>query len=146
MAKYKVSDLTQVTSANVNDLMYIVHSSGSYSITVGNFLGAMNNPTLQGTVTLGGAPDTMYSAGVVNLTTPISYLNIPGTIGNISIPNGTNGQIKVLVTTASSGGKYILSNIAGSANVNFTRVGDTATLAYTNNNWFVIGGTANVSH
>ena len=88
----------------------------------------------------------MYSAGVVNLTTPISYLNIPGTIGNISIPNGTNGQIKVLVTTASSGGKYILSNIAGSANVNFTRVGDTATLAYTNNNWFVIGGTANVSH
>ena len=45
MAKYKVSDLTQVTSANVNDLMYIVHSSGSYSITVGNFLGAMNNPT-----------------------------------------------------------------------------------------------------
>jgi hypothetical protein len=146
MAKSKVSDLTQLSSANVNDLLYIVHSSGSYSITVGNFLGAMNSPTLQGTVSLGGIPDTMYSPGVVSLTTPISYLNIPGTTNNISIPTGTNGQIKVLVTTATAGGKYILSNIAGSANVNFTSVGDTATLAYTNNNWFVIGGTANVSH
>ena len=146
MAKYKVSDLTQVTSANANDLMYIVHSSGSHSITVGNFLGTMTNPTLQGTVRLGGTPDTMYSPGTVDLSTPISYLNIPGTTGAISIPSGTNGQVKVLITTVAGGGNYILSNIAGAANVNFARVGDTATLAYTNNNWFVIGGTANVSY
>lgn len=145
MAKSKVSDLTSVASANVNDLMYIVHTNGSYKISVGDFLSGMTNPTLQGTVKLGGTPDTMSSPGVVSLSNPISYLNIPGTAGTITIPNGSNGQVKVLITTATAGGSYTLT-VAGSANVNFNRVGDTATLTYTNNNWFVIGGTANVSH
>ena len=145
MAKSKVSDLTSITSANVNDLMYIVHTNGSYKISVGDFLSGMTNPTLQGAVKLGGSPDTMSSPGVVSLTTPISYLSIPGTAGTITIPNGSNGQVKVLITTATAGGSYTLP-VAGSANVNFNRIGDTATLTYTNNNWFVIGGTANVSH
>jgi hypothetical protein len=145
MAKSKVSDLTAVTSANINDLMYIVHTNGSYKISVGDFLSNMTNPTLQGAVKLGGSPDTMAAPGVISLTNPISYLSIPGTAGTITIPNGANGQVKVLITTATAGGSYKLT-VAGSANVNFNRIGDTATLAYTSNNWFVIGGTANVSH
>jgi hypothetical protein len=48
---------------------------------------------------------------------------------------------------STSGGAYTLTgNIAGSANVIFNQVGDTATMLYTNSKWNVIGGTANVSY
>ena len=70
----------------------------------------------------------------------------PQSGGNIYIPNGVAGQIKVLLANVSAGGTYTLSsNIAGNKTVSFTNVGDTATLMYNDNKWFVIGGTASIT-
>ena len=146
MAQQKVSELTQVTSANANDLIYIVHNSQSYSITAQNLFGNIGNPGLQGTVTFPDQPTTMTSPGYINLNTVVSYLNVQGTTNSININPGKQGQVITVITTASAGGKWSLGIANGTATVNFTRVGDTATMMYTSNAWYMIGGTANVSH
>lgn len=145
MAKLKISELVAATATNPNDLLYLVQSNTSKSITVANFLADLTDPNLQGNIKITGTPQTLSSAGTVDITTPTTYLNVGGVAAAISIPNGANGQIKVIVTTAASGGTYSLGyNIANGANVRFANVGDTATLMYTNHTWFMIGGTASV--
>ena len=145
MAKLKISELVAATATNESDLLYLVQSGTSKSITVANFLGDLTNPSLQGNITITGTPQILSSAGAVSITTPTTYLNVGGTAADISIPAGANGQIKVIVTTAASGGYYSLGyNIARGANVRFANVGDTATLMYTNHKWFMIGGTASI--
>ena len=145
MAKQKISDLVAATATNPNDLLYLVQSNTSKSITVANFLADLTDPNLQGNIKITGTPQTLSSAGTVDISTPTTYLNVGGIAADISIPNGANGQIKVIVTTAASGGTYSLGyNIANGANVRFANVGDTATLMYTNHKWFMIGGTASV--
>ena len=145
MAKLKISELAAATTANPTDLLYLVQSSTSKSITVSSFLAGLDNPTLSGNIKIAGTPQTLSSPGAVDITTPTTYLSIGGTAGTITIPNGANGQVKVLLTIASSGGTYSLgSNVANSANVRFANVGDTATLMFTNHKWFMIGGTAQV--
>ena len=146
MAKLKISELTAATATNPNDLMYLVQSNTSKSITVANFLADLTDPNLQGNIKITGTPQTLSSGGIVDLTTPTTYLSIGGTAADITIPNGANGQIKILLTTTHSGGTYTLSsNVAANANIIFNNVGDTATMMYTNNKWFMIGGTATVA-
>jgi hypothetical protein len=146
MAKLKISELTAATATNPNDLMYLVQTNTSKSITVANFLADLTDPNLQGNIKITGTPQTLSSGGIVDLTTPTTYLSIGGTPAGITIPNGANGQIKILLTTVASGGSYTLSsNVANNANIIFNNVGDTATLMYNNNKWFMIGGTATVA-
>lgn len=145
MAKLKISELTAATATNPDDLLYLVQSNTSKSITVGNFLADLTDPNLQGNIKITGTPQTLSSGGIVDISTPTTYLSIGGTAADITIPNGANGQIKILLTTASSGGSYTLrSNVANNANILFANVGDTATIIYTNSKWFMIGGTARV--
>jgi hypothetical protein len=145
MAKLKISELTAATATNPNDLLYLVQSNTSKSITVANFLADLTDPNLQGNIKITGTPQTLSSGGVVDLTTPTTYLSVGAGADNVSIPNGANGQIKILLTTATAGGTYSLSsNVANSANILFANVGDTATMMYTNHKWFMIGGTARV--
>ena len=145
MAKLKISELVAATATNPNDLLYLVQSNTSKSITVANFLADLTDPNLQGNIKITGTPQTLSAGGTVDITTPTTYLNVGGTAAAISIPDGANGQIKVIVTTVASGGSYLLGyNIARGANVRFANVGDTATLMYTNHKWFMIGGTASI--
>lgn len=146
MAKLKISELTAATVTNPNDLLYLVQSNTSKSITVANFLADLTDPNLQGNIKITGTPQTLSSGGIVDLTTPTTYLSIGGTPADITIPNGANGQIKILLTTVHAGGSYTLSsNVANNANIVFNNVGDTATLMYNNAKWFMIGGTATVA-
>jgi hypothetical protein len=145
MAKLKISELAAATETNPGDLLYLVQSNASKSITVANFLADLTDPTLKGNIKITGTPQTLSSGGAVDLSTPTTYLSVGSSADNVSIPNGANGQIKILLTTATAGGTYSLSsNVANSANILFANVGDTATIMYTNHKWFMIGGTARV--
>ena len=50
------------------------------------------------------------------------------------------------MATGNGGGTFTLlkGNIAGNANVQFFRVGQSATLMYQGDKWFPLGGTANI--
>jgi len=143
MAKSKLSELTAATQVNKADAMYLVQSGVSKQVTTSTLFAGITDPTIKGNIVLGGAPQDMTSAGAVNITTPITYLGVGSSQSTISIPNGANGQVKVLLTTSTANGSFTLNtNVANSANIIFSNVGDTATLLYTNNKWFMIGGTA----
>lgn len=147
MADSKVSELTAATSVGGSDLLYLVQSNTSKRITAANFFSNAANVTLKGNINIDSSVQSLASPGIIDLTKPVTQLSADATGGTITIPNGTTNQIKILTMTSTSGGTYFLSgNIAGSGNVAFDRVGDTATILYTNNKWFVIGGTANVTY
>lgn len=147
MADSKVSELTAATSVGGSDLLYLVQSNTSKRITAANFFSNAANVTLKGNINIDSSVQSLASPGIIDLTKPVTHLSADATGGTITIPNGTTNQIKILTMTSTSGGTYFLSgNIAGAGNVAFDRAGDTATVLYTNNRWFVIGGTANVTY
>ena len=147
MADSKVSDLTAATTTNNGDFLYLVQSSTSKKITVGNFLGDAGNVTLKGNINIGDTPQTLGAAGLINLNTPITILTIEGG-GTLQIHKGTSGQTKYLLCSSVTSGEYVINNanVAGSANITFDTVGDTAHLLYYGNKWYMIGGTANVTY
>ena len=143
MAKLKISELTRTTRTNPSDLLYIVQANASKSISVNDLLSNFSNLSLSGNVSFGGAPQVINGTGTVDLTTPITYIKV-STAGtqNVTLPRGSNGQIKVFATVSSEGGvSRLIGNVAGK-NLNFTAVGDDAILVYTGDNWRVIGQTA----
>jgi hypothetical protein len=145
MAKLKVSELQVATQANPADTMYIVQNGQSKQISIATFNANITNPVFTGNIVVDGTPQVMTTAGVVSITTPTTYLNVGSGSNSITIPNGANGQVKVILTTATSGGSFTLaSNIANSSSIVFSNVGHTATLMYANYKWFFIGGTARV--
>ena len=148
MADSKVSGLVSATSLGGSDLLYLVQSNTSKKVSVATFFSNAGNVTLSGNINIGGTPQSLGSPGIISLSTPITHLSIDAVGGTLQIPQGTTGQQKIIVTISAGGGTYTINNanIAGSGNVAFDRVGDTATLLYTQNKWHVIGGTANVTY
>ena len=146
MADAKLSELTAATSAAASDTTYLVQSSTSKKITVANLFGSIATPAVFSDKIQIQDTDTQVGAGAVDLTTNITYLSNPDANHTLTLASGANGQIKILIMTANTGANtYTLSgsNVAGS--VAFSSAGDTATLIYTSDKWFVIGGTATVS-
>ena len=147
MAKLKVSELVAATATNESDELYIVQSGTSKKISVGTFFADISNPSINGNVKLSGPTTTLEIPGEISLHGHTTKLHLGGTPGTITIPNGANGQIKVLLTTFASGGSLSLaSNIAGGGTITFNRIGDTATLMFLQDKWYFIGGTANVHY
>lgn len=147
MADSKVSELTAATSVGGSDQLYLVQSNTSKRVTAATLFSTAANVTLNGNINLDACVQLLSSPGIIDLTKPVTHLSVDASGGIITIPTGTASQVKVVALIASGGGTYtIASNVAGSANVEFDRVGDTATLLYTNNQWYVIGGTANVTY
>ena len=147
MADSKLSSLTAATSAGGSDLLYLVQGTDSKKITVANFLNGLGNVAFVGNVVYGGTAQSLTTPGSINTLTPITHLTADATGGGLTINRGTAGQVKFVTLVSTTGGAYALSgNIAGGATVTFDRVGDTAQLMYTSSNWYVVGGTANVTY
>ena len=143
MAKLKISELSRTTYTNPSDLLYIVQANASKSISVNDLLRNSSNLSLSGNVSFGGAPQVINGTGTVDLTTPITYIKVSTAgIQNVTLPRGSNGQIKVFATVSSEGGvSRLVGNVAG-RNLNFSAIGDDAILVYTGDNWRVVGQTS----
>lgn len=147
MADSKVSELTSATSLGVSDVFYVVQSNTSKKITAAKVFENTANVTLKGNINIDPSVQSLGAAGVIDLTKPVTQLSVGSSNGTLILPTGTAGQIKILVMIASSGGTYnVYGNVAASANIYFNNNGDTATLLFTNNKWYMIGGTANVTY
>ena len=145
MADSKVSDLVTATSVGGSDVLYVVQSNTSKKVPVSTLFANAGNVTLKGNVNFDTSVQLLAAPGIISLATTVTHLSVDATGGTVSIPAGKDSQLKIIVMTASSGGTYtISSNVANDASVAFSNVGDTATLLYTGNKWFFIGGTATV--
>lgn len=147
MADSKVSELTSATSVGGSDLLYLVQSNTSKKVTAATLFANAANVTLKGNISIDTTVQLLASPGIIDLTKPVTQLASDASGGTLVLPQGTLGQIKIVVMTATAGGTYTIGggNVANSANVVFNNVGDTATMLYTNNKWFVIGGTASLT-
>lgn len=146
MADSKVSELTAATSVGGSDLLYLVQTNTSKRITAANFFANAGNVVLKGNVAFDPSEQLLSSPGIIDISKTITHLAVDAVGGNCSIPAGKENQAKIIVLISSSGGTYTLKgNIVNNANVVFSAVGNTATLLYTNNKWFMIGGTAAIT-
>ena len=95
--------------------------------------------------------DTRAGAGAIGVTTPVTFLTNTSGASALTIANGTNGQIKILVATNIAGGSMTFtsqSNVQlpnGGTILTFDNTGDSATLMYVNSKWHMIAGSAGVS-
>ena len=147
MADSKVSDLNAATDVGGSDQFYLVQSNTSKSVTASVLYENISSPTFTGNINIGDTRQDLTSPGIISNVLPVTLLTVGGTDGELVIhPGKANGQIKVILTTAASGGTYYIkkANVAGDANIQFDSVGDTATLMYQGDDWYMIGGTANV--
>ena len=148
MADSKVSELVTATNVGSGDFMYLVQSNTSKKITTGTFFNKAANVTLGGVTKLDSNVQILASPGTIDLSKPITHLSTGASSGTVTLPTGDANQIKIIVMTGSTGGIYTISssgsNVAG-GNVVFNARGDTATMLYTNNKWYVIGGTATIT-
>lgn len=146
MADSKVSELTSATSLGAADAFYVVQSNTSKKITAATLFENAANVRLKGTLNLDATVQSIVAPGQVDLSKMVTHLAADASGGNLSIPNGTVNQVKYIVMTSTSGGTYTLrGNVANNANVVFSSVGDTAQLLFTNNKWFMVGGTASLA-
>lgn len=146
MADTKVSSLPVATSVGGSDILYLVQSNSSKRVTAATLFNNAANVTLKGNVYLDSTVQTLSSPGTIDVTKIVTQLTAGPSGGDLAIPVGLTGQLKVIALTATTGGTYTLKgNIANNANVNFTTTGDTATLLYMSSKWFVIGGTASIT-
>lgn len=148
MADSKVSDLTAATQAVAADQTYLVQSSTSKSITVGNLFGYINTPAVFKDKIVIGDHDTITAAGVISTDTNVTFVNDPSGAGSCSIGAGTDGQIKIVIMSSNTGGHSITitgSNLANTITLNAS--GKSATMLYDAGltKWYFIGGSASVS-
>ena len=147
MSDSKVSELTSATSLGVSDLFYVVQSNASKKITTGTMFANAANVTISGNLNFQSSVQLVTTAGTkIDLTKPISHLAADASGGTIFIPAGTTNQVKYLVMISTSGGSFsISSNVANSQTITFSANGKTAQLLYTNNKWYMVGGTASIA-
>jgi len=117
----------------------------SDSTNAGNVIGL--STSIDGTNTLG----SRYTANIVVNGTPGSPgANIVFTVPNVSedaggkkyldLPQGVDGQLKVINLVSTQGGRFtISSNIRNNLAIELSKTGDSAFLMYSGNAWLLIG-------
>jgi len=104
-------------------------------ISVANFFN--NIPTyvaLDGTAHL---CDTTSEA--IDTATSITHINTTAGAHAGAMPNGVNGQIKIIAMIVDGGNSVITpANLLGGSTITFNDVGDTATLCFNGSNWMIL--------
>lgn len=91
-------------------------------------------------VGLGGTPQALSGAGAVNVTALATKLTTTGASQALTLADGTNGQLKVIIHDV-DGGSAVLTPTTktGFSTITFTAVGESATLMFvTTRGWIII--------
>jgi hypothetical protein len=150
MADSKVTAMTAATSVLGTDVLYLVKPATSpydHKVTVANLFGGIAVPVvLQDDLILGGTVQTLSSAGAISIANLVTRINSPDGAGTLTIADGVDGQIKVIVMVSNAGSHALtISSNIGHSSIVFNSAGDTANLIFLAGNWYFLGGTATVT-
>ena len=150
MADNKVTAMNPATSVSATDVLYLVKPNTSpydHKVTVANFFGGIPVPVvLEDDLILGGTVQTLSAGGAISISSLVTKITSPSGTGTLTIADGTDGQIKVIVMASNTGGHALtISANIGHSSIVFNSAGDTATLIFLAGNWYFLGGTATVS-
>ena len=140
MADKSIAKLESVTTPTSEDLAILVTDAASAPHNKKSTLATFFNkiPTWLGLSTT----PIVYTVGEIDVTTPVSFLSVTGST-TFSLPAGSVGQIKMLVCTVAASTPVGVVTPEASANdgydvINFTKVGQSATLIYSNSGWIIL--------
>lgn len=88
--------------------------------------------------------EDVVSGDTASLAKTTSMFSTTGSAATLSLPVGSEGQIKVLAMEAASGNMVVTVfnagwKATGNGSLTFSQIGQTATLLFTNGKWYVIG-------
>jgi len=90
------------------------------------------------TITADGSTTT-----AVNVTTAVTEINATSATHSCALADGSDGQIKVIIDTSTSGTNAITitpSNLGGYSTITLNAPGESVICIFKNSNWYVIGG------
>jgi hypothetical protein len=79
----------------------------------------------------------------VNVTTAVTEINATSATHSCALADGSDGQIKVILDTSTSGTNAITitpSNLGGYTTITLNAPGESVICLFKNSNWYVIGG------
>lgn len=145
MADKKITQLTDLGDSLASvDLFHIVDDPSGTPINkkvaaedvfnnIPSWLGVR-----QTSQTITGDGSTSSAIDITSAVTEVS-----GTGGPLTIADGSDGQIKTIIDTASSGTDAFVitpSNLRGYTTITLNAPGETVTLMFKNSNWNIIAG------
>jgi hypothetical protein len=140
MADKSIANLGRVSTPTSEDLTLLVTDVATIPTNKKSTLATFFNkiPTWLGLSTT----PIVYTVGEIDVTTPVSFLSVTGST-TFSLPAGSTGQIKLLVCTVAASTPIGVVTPVASANdgydvINFTKVGQSATLIYSNSGWIIL--------
>ena len=144
MADSKLSELTAATSVAAADTLYVVQGGASKKVTAANVFGLISTPTKFGDKVSIGDHQTISSPGALSNDYNVHLITDPTSSGTLTIPQGVEGQLKVLVMTSNASAVSLVLDDSdlGQDTITFDSAGDSATLIFAGSKWWMIGGTA----
>ncbi len=146
MADKKITALTDLGTALADaDLFHVVDDpSGTpinKKISAANVFN--NIPSFLGLAQASEAITADASSQVANITSAVTEVDATSAVGNLSLADGAEGQIKTFINVSTSGTNNVVitpTNLRGGTTITLNAEGETVTCLFKNAKWNVIAG------
>jgi hypothetical protein len=146
MADKKITALTDLGTALADaDLFHVVDDpSGTpinKKISAANVFN--NIPTFLGLAQASEAITADASSQVANITSAVTEVDATSAVGNLSLADGAEGQIKTFINVSTSGTNNVVitpTNLRGGTTITLNAEGETVTCLFKNAKWNVLAG------
>ena len=146
MADKKITALPDLGTALADaDLFHVVDDpSGTpinKKISAANVFN--NIPTFLGLAQASEAITADASSQVANITSAVTEVDATSAVGNLSLADGAEGQIKTFINVSTSGTNNVVitpTNLRGGTTITLNAEGETVTCMFKNAKWNVLAG------
>ena len=146
MADKKITALTDLGTALADaDLFHVVDDpSGTpinKKISAANVFN--NIPSFLGLAQASEAITADASSQVANITSAVTEVDATSAVGNLSLADGAEGQIKTFINVSTSGTNNLVitpTNLRGCTTITLNAEGETVTCMFKNAKWNVLAG------
>ena len=146
MGDKKITALTELGTAIADvDLFHVVDDpSGTpinKKISAANVFN--NIPSFLGLAQASEAITADASSQVANITSAVTEVDATSAVGNLSLADGAEGQIKTFINVSTSGTNNVVitpTNLRGGTTITLNAEGETVTCMFKNAKWNVLAG------
>ena len=146
MADKKITALTDLGTAIADvDLFHVVDDPSGTPINKNiSAANVFNNiPSFLGLAQASEAITADASSQVANITSAVTEVDATSAVGNLSLADGAEGQIKTFINVSTSGTNNVVitpTNLRGGTTITLNAEGETVTCMFKNAKWNVLAG------